>query len=84
MVFYCVVFRRQSESVKADGEKYVIALHAAFSGDYVHCCIGSRVTYVQTLSRGIGKLDKGVVLGLFAVIIRGISLFFEPALLPFF
>ncbi|MPM92700.1 hypothetical protein SDC9_139835 [bioreactor metagenome] len=59
-----VVLRRQAECVVADGVEHVIALHAAFARDDVHCGERARVADVQALPGRVGKLDHGKILRL--------------------
>ena len=85
MVLDSVVFRGQAEGVKADGEKYVVALHTLFSRYDVDRRKGSGVADVQSLSGGVRKLDKSVELGTALIAGNGrVGLLFFPYCLPFF
>ena len=77
-----VVLRRQAKGVVADGEKHVVALHAALAGDDVHGRVGARMAHVQARARGVGELDQGVELGLFMRFFRGEGVGVLPVLLP--
>ena len=63
MVFDCVVFRRQAESVKAYREQDIVALHALFTGDYIKSGERSGVADMKALTRRVRELDQSVELG---------------------
>ena len=81
-VFNGVVFRRQAESVVADGEKHVVALHAALAGDDVHSRVGARMAHVQARARGVGELNQRVKLGLVVRFFGGKGVGILPVFLP--
>ena len=58
-----IVFRGQAESIKADGEQNIVALHPLFAGDDIHGSERSGVTDMQSLTRGVRELDQSVELG---------------------
>ena len=78
-----VVFGRQTESVPAHREQYVVTLHTAFSSDNIHCGVGARVTDVQTVARRIRKLNKRVIFRLGIVVFCVERAVFVPIFLPF-
>ena len=83
MVLNRVVFRRQTESVPADREKHIVAFHAAFAGDDVHCGVAARMTDMQTRSGGVRELNQSIEFGLFVAGFRLEAMGILPALLPF-
>ena len=58
MVFDCKVLGGQTKGIEADGEQHVLALHALFPGDGVHCRVGTGMAYMQSCAGGIGKLHQ--------------------------
>ena len=84
MVLYGVVLRGQTKSVKADGEKDIVALHPLFAGHDVHCGEGSGVSHMQTLAGGIRELYQAIELGLAAAGLSRVGLALFPFLLPLF
>ena len=83
VVLDSVVLGRQAESVKADREQDIIALHALFARDDVHRGEGARMADMQSLTGGVRELDKAVELGLIAAGDGGIGLGLFPSCLPF-
>ena len=78
-----IVLGRQAESVPADREEHVIALHAALAGDDVHCRVAARMADVQTRAGGIRELDQRVEFRLFMAGFRLKAMGVLPFLLPF-
>ncbi|MPM50822.1 hypothetical protein SDC9_97566 [bioreactor metagenome] len=79
-----IVFRGQTEGVEPDGEQNVIPLHPLFAADDVHGGIGPGMANVQSLPRGVGKLDQAVELRPGHVAVdSGEGLFLQPLCLPF-
>ena len=83
MVLDGIVLRGQTESIEADGEQHVIALHPLFAGDDIHSRKGAGMPHVQALAGGIRKLDEPVELGSFVTGNGGIGLCLLPVSLPF-
>ena len=77
-----IVLRGQAESIEADGEQYIIALHPLFAGDDIHSRKGAGMPHVQALAGGIRKLDQPVELGSFVAGDGGIGLCLLPVGLP--
>ena len=85
VVFDGEVLRGQAESVKADGEQDVVALHALFAGHHVDGREGTGMPHVQAGRGGVGELDEPVEL--FAGLVAGdggVGLGLFPVVLPFF
>ena len=80
-----VVLSRQAEGVKADGEQHVVAVHPLFPGYYVHGGVGSGMSHMQPVARGIGELNQAVELRLGGIAsLAGKGLFVLPLGLPLF
>ena len=79
-----VVFRGQAESVKADGEKHIVALHTALARHDIHGGIRPGMAHMQALSGGIGEFHQRVVLRTGVAGDGGIGLFIHPSFLPLF
>ena len=77
-----IVLRGQTESIEADGEQYIIALHPLFAGDDIHSRKGAGMPHVQALAGGIRKLDQPIELGSFVAGDGGIGLCLLPVGLP--
>ena len=77
-----VVLGRQAESVPADREEHVIALHAALAGDDIHRRVAARMADVQTRAGGIRELDQRVEFRLFMAGFRLKAMGVLPFLLP--
>ena len=81
---YGVVFRRQTEGVKAYGIKDIVAVHSLLAANYVKRGEGSGMADVQSLSGGIRELDKTVKFGACGVAGYGrVGLGLFPYFLPF-
>ena len=83
MVFNGVVFCRQTKRIVPDGVKHVIAFHATFTGDNIHCCVAARMPYMQPRAAWVGKLYQRIILGLIRRILRLKCILLRPFLLPF-
>ena len=83
LVFDSVVLGRQTESVPAHREQYIIALHTALSRDDIHCGIRTRVSNVQTLARRVRELYQSIIFGFCVVVFRVECVVFVPVILPF-
>lgn len=46
------------------GNQHVVAVHPLFPGYYVHGGVGSGMSYMQPVARGIGELNQAVELRL--------------------
>ena len=77
-----IVLRGQTESIEADGEQYIIALHPLFAGDDIHSRKGAGMPHVQALAGGIRKLDQPIELGPIVTGNGGIGLCLLPVGLP--
>ena len=80
--FYCVVFRRQSESVKTHGLKHVFALHYLIPCKGVGKSVVVPMPDVQFGSAGIGKHFQHVILVVDVLWIEGINFLFLPQFVP--
>ena len=77
------ILGRKTESVKADGEKDVVAVHPLLAGDDVNGREGARMTHMKTCGGGIRELDQTVKLRLVAAGDGGVGLGLLPSVLPF-
>ena len=77
-----VVLCGQTESVEADGEQDVIALHPPLSGDDFNTGIGFDVAYVHARAAGIGEFHQSVEFGLLTEVLCLEQLGIFPVLLP--
>ena len=82
--FDCGVFRGKTESVKADREQNVIALHSLLSGNYFKAGIRLDVTNVHTCTAGIREFNQRVKFGKRIIVFRFKRMVVFPRLLPFF
>jgi hypothetical protein len=84
VVFNSVVFGGKTESVPAEGIKYVIAFHSAFSRNDIERSVRTGMTDVKTLTGGVGEFYEGIVFGESVVVFsfKNVSVF--PFFLPFF
>ena len=78
------VLRRQAEGVKADGVQDIVALHALFAADDVHCRKGARMADVQSGGGRVRELDEPVEFRSRVAGHGGVGLFLLPLVLPFF
>ena len=60
MILDCKVLRGQAKGIKADGEQYVLALHALFPCNGIHGGIGPGMAYMKARTGGIGKLHQRI------------------------
>jgi hypothetical protein len=80
----CMVFGRQTKSVKAERMKDLIAGHAFKPRERVACRIVEIVPNVERRPAWVRKHLKGVILGFVAVWAVLVCLVLCPKLLPFF
>ena len=64
VVFDGEVLGGQTESVIADGEQHIIAVHPLLPGDHVHGGVRPGMAHVQAGGGGIGELHQAIELGL--------------------
>ena len=83
MVLYRIVFGGQTECIIADGEKNIVAVHTALSGNNVHSGVGAGMSNVETCGGRIRELNESVELGLITAGDSFIALVLKPVLLPF-
>ena len=77
-----IVFRGQTESIPAHGIEHIVALHPPLSRHDIKRRIGARMSHMQSLPRGIGKLYQRIIFR-FGVILRGLKRFLVvPDFLP--
>ena len=57
-----IVLRRQAESIVADGEQDIVALHPLLAADDIHGGKGPGMAHVEALAGRIGELDEAVKL----------------------
>ena len=81
--FDCGVFRGQTESVKADREKNVIALHSFLSGNYFKSGIRLDVTDVHTGAAGVREFNQSVEFRKRIIAFCFKRMIFFPCFLPF-
>ncbi len=82
MVFDGIVFRRQAKGVETDGKKYVVALHAPFAGNNIHCGVGPRVAHMKPLPRRVGKFHQRKKLRTAVSGLSRVDLVLKPFFLP--
>ena len=78
-----IVLGRKSERVPADRIENVVALQPALSRNGIERRVGTRMTDVKSLTRGVRELDESVELFLIAVIKRVEHSLLLPHFLPF-
>ena len=82
-IFNGVILCRQSKRIPSHRIQYVVALHPALPCHNIKSRVGTRMSYVKSLSGWIRKFYQSIVLRL-AVIIRCLKCFFLfPDFLPF-
>ena len=77
-----IVLCGKSECIPAHGEKNVISLHTALSCNNIKSCVGTGMSYMKTLSRRIGELNKRIIFGLGIIVRCGKGFLIIPYLLP--
>ena len=83
MVFDCKVLGGQTECVPAHRVQDVVALQTALSGNDVQCGVGTRMSYMESLTGRIRELDQRIVFGFCVVVGGSKGVLVVPALLPF-
>ena len=84
VVFDRVILGRQAERIPSHRVKDVVSLHALFARDDIQRGIGTRMAYMQPLSRRVRKLDERVKLLLVAAVLSLEAVRLVPDVLPLF
>ena len=84
VVFNRVVFAGKTERIPPDGVKHVVALHAAFARNDIHCRVRTGMADVQALPRWIWELNQRIILWFAGIVGSMESPRLFPAVLPLF
>ena len=84
VIFNSIVFGRKTERVPTHRVKNVISLKAFFSRNYINGGVGTRMSYMKALPRGIRKFNQTVKFRKSIVIFCRKGFIFIPYFLPFF
>ena len=84
MILYRKIFGRQTEGVPTHRIKDIIALKSLFAADNVYRRIGTGMSHMKSLTRGIRELYKSVKLRKRIIVLCGKGLLFVPYILPLF
>ena len=82
--FYRVIFRRQTERVKAHRLENFITLHTLKAGKAVRRAEVIPMPHVQFCAGGVGEHLQGVILFVAPCGVEGVNLIFLPLFLPLF
>ena len=82
MVFDGKILGGQAKSVPSDGIQHIVPLHTALTGHNVNSRVGTGMSYMQPLSRRVGKFNHSKEFRFVGTVYRVKSTGFFPPFLP--